>query len=145
MAQVKETKKIVLSELKKQIEEGMKKDELAKFYGLPVTQMTKLLKSAGLEIRKFRRPSFELIDDTEKVTETPNQPEEKTSEVDKNPIAEATVVSEENANLAESTPEGNEPANTEPVEEVANVPNEIPFEDVEEGVVDTLGGLWGQN
>lgn len=136
MAQVKETKKVILSELKKQVEKGMKKDELAKFYGLPVTQMTKLLKSAGLEIRKFRRPLFELIDDTEEVIENPNQPEEKTSEVDENPVAETAENPAENITLAEPSFEG---------DPIANTLSEESFEAVEGAIPDTLGGLWGQN
>lgn len=39
---------------------GMKKAELAKYYGIPVTQMTAALKQAGLKIRKFHHPAFVL-------------------------------------------------------------------------------------
>lgn len=127
--EVKEPKKIVLSVLKKQIEDGMKKDELAEFYGLPMLQMTNILKSLGLQIRKFRRPSYIIIDDTQTTTEDTVQTEEKTSEVDEKPVVETTEVSEENANLAESTPEGNDPVDE-------------PFESVEEPTSDTLGNFW---
>ena len=47
--------------LKEQINSGMKKDQLAAHYGLPVLQMTKVLQQAGLRIRKFKRPQFILI------------------------------------------------------------------------------------
>ena len=55
-------KKSILSA---QVEEGMKKAELAAHYELPVAQMTKVLKAAGLKIRKFHAPKFELEDDME--------------------------------------------------------------------------------
>lgn len=61
----KEPVKIILSVLKKQVEEGMKKKELAEYYGIPETQMTKALKAAGLKIRKFHLPSFKLVEETE--------------------------------------------------------------------------------
>lgn len=48
--------KIKPSVLKEQIDNGMKMKELAEHYGLPVTQMKNVLKTLGLEIRKFRRP-----------------------------------------------------------------------------------------
>lgn len=59
-------KKSILSA---QVEEGMKKAELAAHYELPVAQMTKVLKAAGLKIRKFHAPKFELEDDMEEVSE----------------------------------------------------------------------------
>lgn len=55
--------KISLSTLKKQVENGMKKKQLAEFYGIPEIQVARLLKQAGLKIRKFHTPAFELIDD----------------------------------------------------------------------------------
>ena len=63
---VKETKKISLSELKSLVEGGMKKDAIAAHYNLPMTQVTTLLKQAGLKIRKFHKPAFILEDDLEK-------------------------------------------------------------------------------
>jgi hypothetical protein len=56
--------KIVLSVLKEQVEQGMKRKELAKFYDLPESQMAKVLKKANLTIRKFAIDKFELVDDT---------------------------------------------------------------------------------
>lgn len=68
----KETKKIQLSVLKQQVEVGMKKDELAVYYGLPVTQMTKVLQQAGLKIRKFHKPAFVLENDLEATEKVDN-------------------------------------------------------------------------
>lgn len=60
-------KKSILSA---QIEGGMKKAALAAYYELPVAQITKVLKDAGLTIRKFHAPKYELEDDmTEDVVE----------------------------------------------------------------------------
>ena len=64
MSSEKEVKVIQLSVLKAQVESGMKKKALAEFYGLPMTQMTKALQSAGLKIRKFHNSVFIIKDDT---------------------------------------------------------------------------------
>lgn len=63
--------KISLTTLKKQVEDGMKKSQLAEHYGMSELQVGKLLKQAGLRIRKFHKPAFELVNDEEiaKVTE----------------------------------------------------------------------------
>lgn len=61
--------KITKADLAAKVEEGWKKNKLAEHYGLPMAQMTKVLQSAGLKIRKFHAPKFELIDD-EEVVET---------------------------------------------------------------------------
>lgn len=53
--------RITLSDLTEKVEAGWKKDALAEHYGLPITQMTKALQQAGLRIRKFHRPKFELV------------------------------------------------------------------------------------
>ena len=50
----------------------MKKDELAVYYGLPVTQMTKVLQQAGLKIRKFHKPAFVLENDLEATEKVDN-------------------------------------------------------------------------
>lgn len=55
---------IKISFLEEQVESGMKIKELAQFYELPVAQMKKALKQANLRIRSFRKPQFNLIDDT---------------------------------------------------------------------------------
>lgn len=59
--------RITKSDLTQKVEEGWKKDQLAQHYGLPMSQMTKVLQQAGLQIRKFHRPKFELVDDTVEV------------------------------------------------------------------------------
>lgn len=61
----KEPVKIILSKLKEQVEEGMKRKELAEYYGIAELQMAKALKSAGLKIRKFHLPSFEIVAEEE--------------------------------------------------------------------------------
>ena len=65
MSNEKTPVKISLATLKKQVEEGMKRKELAEYYGIPETQMAKALKSAGLKIRKFHNPAFELVNEAE--------------------------------------------------------------------------------
>lgn len=49
-------------ELASMVESGTKKEAIATYYGLNIAQTTKLLKSAGLKIRKFHAPSFTLVD-----------------------------------------------------------------------------------
>lgn len=60
-----EVKQIKLSELKAQVESGAKLKALAEEYGLPVAQMKKVLKEAGLRIRSLRFPQYQLVDDTQ--------------------------------------------------------------------------------
>jgi hypothetical protein len=55
---------ITLSDLRAKVEAGWKKPQLAEHYGLPQAQVGKLLKQAGLTIRKFHQPKFALVDDT---------------------------------------------------------------------------------
>jgi hypothetical protein len=55
---------ITPSVLKKQVEEGMKLDALAKHYGLPKTQMKNALKQLGLKIRRLQEPKFVFADET---------------------------------------------------------------------------------
>jgi hypothetical protein len=57
--------KIKPSVLKEQIDNGMKMKELAEHYGLPVTQMKNVLKTLGLEIRKFRKPLWVIEEEPE--------------------------------------------------------------------------------
>ena len=63
---------IRLSVLTEQIEAGWKLKPLAEHYGIPVTRMREVLKSADLRIRSFRGPQIELVDDTEEPTLTPS-------------------------------------------------------------------------
>lgn len=57
--------KIKPSVLREQIDNGMKMKELAEHYGLPVTQMKNVLKTLGLEIRKFRKPLWVIEEEPE--------------------------------------------------------------------------------
>lgn len=71
--------------LAKQVNEGMKKPELAKFYDIPVSQMGAALKAAGLKIRKFHAPSFVLVGNSISeqdiiAMETPNDEAPETDE-----------------------------------------------------------------
>ena len=86
------------SELTAMVNEGKKRNEIAAYYGLKEAQMAKVLKAAGLKIRKFHLPTFELVDDsveeTAQVMETPVTQEVlgKTSEVaEETTPVEATV------------------------------------------------------
>ena len=56
---------IKLSVLTEQVNEGWKRATLAEHYGLPETQMAQVLRNAGLKIRKFHAPKYQLVDDTE--------------------------------------------------------------------------------
>lgn len=59
---VKTTKAVSKAELTAMVDSGVKKEQIAKYYGLNNAQTTKLLKSAGLKIRKFHAPAFTLVD-----------------------------------------------------------------------------------
>lgn len=67
-----EIKKSVLAQ---QVEEGWKRKALAEHYGLPETQMAQVLRNAGLKIRKFHAPKYQLVDDTnsEELVEITNE------------------------------------------------------------------------
>lgn len=58
-------KQVKKSELTAMVNEGKKRNEIAAHYGLKESQVAKLLKAAGLKIRKFHLPTFELVDDIE--------------------------------------------------------------------------------
>ena len=61
-------KQVKKSELTAMVNEGKKRNEIAAYYGLKEVQVAKLLKAAGLKIRKFHLPTFELVDDTAEET-----------------------------------------------------------------------------
>jgi hypothetical protein len=62
-----ETKKeVTASEFAKQVEAGMKRSELAEYYGLPETNIAAILKQLGLTIKKTQTPKYVLIDDRPK-------------------------------------------------------------------------------
>ena len=58
----KTAKSISKAELTAMVDAGAKKEAIAQHYGLNTAQTTKLLKSAGLTIRKFHAPAFNLVD-----------------------------------------------------------------------------------
>lgn len=60
-----EIKKSILAQ---QVQDGWKRKALAEHYGLPETQMAQVLRNAGLKIRKFHAPKYQLVDDTEDET-----------------------------------------------------------------------------
>ena len=60
-----EIKKSILAQ---QVQDGWKRKALAEHYGLPETQMAQVLRHAGLQIRKFHAPKYQLVDDTESET-----------------------------------------------------------------------------
>ena len=64
-----EIKKSILAQ---QVEDGWKRKALAEHYGLPEAQMAQVLRDAGLQIRKFHAPKYQLVDDTnsEELAET---------------------------------------------------------------------------
>lgn len=73
---------IDITVLTEQVNKGMKKAELAEFYGIPVTQMTSALKQAGLKIRKFHHPKFVLVNNTtENVGDTAKEEVSKEEEL----------------------------------------------------------------
>ena len=67
--------KIKPSVLKEQIDNGMKMKELAKHYGLPVAQMKNVLKTLGLEIRKFRKPLWVIEEEPEVTSQYHGEPD----------------------------------------------------------------------
>lgn len=70
MSEKKETKTILLSHLREQVNEGMKLKQLAEYYEIPVAQMKRILKQANLRIRSFKGAPVVLIDDEETVEST---------------------------------------------------------------------------
>ena len=60
---MKEQVKISITELTKQVNDGMRKKGIAEFYGIPEFQVGKLLKQANLKIRKIHALGFVLVDD----------------------------------------------------------------------------------
>lgn len=92
-------KQVKKSELTAMVNEGKKRNEIAAHYGLKEAQVAKLLKAAGLKIRKFHLPTFELVDDTvEETAQMMDIPvtEEATAE---EATAQAEAVTEEPAQV----------------------------------------------
>jgi len=59
------TVEIKPSVLREQVEQGMKLDALAEYYGLPKSQMKKALQQLGLKIRRFHEPKFVIVSEEE--------------------------------------------------------------------------------
>ena len=55
-----------------QVRIGWKKDQFAKHYDMPITQVTNMLKALGLKIRKFHKPAF-VIGGSIATTDVPQQ------------------------------------------------------------------------
>ena len=62
-----EVVKIIPSVIRQQIDEGMKMDDLANHYKLPKSQIKKILQTLGLQIRKFHKPKFEIVQEEETI------------------------------------------------------------------------------
>lgn len=58
----KQPTEVSKAKLTAMVDSGLKKEQIAECFGLNMAQTTKLLKSAGLKIRKFHSPAFTLID-----------------------------------------------------------------------------------
>ena len=110
---------IDITVLTEQVNKGMKKAELAEFYGIPVTQMTSALKQAGLKIRKFHHPKFVLVDNTKEGTIT--DVTEETSKVEDGVIGDL---------FSQDTEEVQEKDTKEVLVEKENTsPNSVSWED----------------
>ena len=92
MAEEREIPQIRASVLAQQVNEGWKRKALAEHYGLPETQMAQLLKDAGLTIRKFHAPKYQLIEDREDNTEEAG---EDVNVVESEVVVEETVEAKE--------------------------------------------------
>ena len=118
-------KQVKKSELTAMVNEGKKRNEIAAHYGLKEAQVAKLLKAAGLKIRKFHLPTFELVDDTVEETAQMMDDIPVTQEVlDMNPdlAAEGVQVGETIQVTAEATAE----EVTAQTEAVAEEPAQVP-------------------
>ena len=73
-----ETKKpvqIVPSVFRAQVASGMKRAELAAYYGLPETNIASALKQLGLTIKKTQTPKFVIVNEETPKAESDNLPE----------------------------------------------------------------------
>ena len=75
-----------------QVRIGWKKDQFAKHYDMPMTQVTNMLKALGLKIRKFHKPAF-VIGGSIATTDVPQQNIETQETVE-----EVAEVNQENNN-----------------------------------------------
>ena len=103
----KQPVKIVLSELKEKVQNGAKRKALAEYYGISEVQMAKALKSAGLKIRNFHAPAFEIVEDLT---------ENKAPEIQAVPFEEAGQIQM----LQDIAEEEEEEAQEDPIPQVEN-------------------------
>ena len=54
---------ISITKLTSQVNDGMRKKEISEYYNIPEFQVGKMLKQAGLKIRKIHAPAFVLVND----------------------------------------------------------------------------------
>ena len=59
-----ETKKITRSEFTSLVNQGLKKAQIAEFFGIPKSKVAEILKTWGLRIKATRSAGVLLIDDT---------------------------------------------------------------------------------
>ena len=91
-----EIKKSVLVQ---QVQDGWKRKALAEHYGLPEAQMAQVLRNAGLQIRKFHAPKYQLVDDTDS-----EESVEVTNEGNNEVVGEDVNVLQENTQQEVVTP-----------------------------------------
>ena len=117
-------KQVKKSELTAMVNEGKKRNEIAAHYGLKEAQVAKLLKAAGLKIRKFHLPTFELVDDTVEEEATMMDIPVTQEVLDMNPglAAEGVQVGETIQVTAEATAEEVAAQREAATEEPAQVP-----------------------
>ena len=117
-------KQVKKSELTAMVNEGKKRNEIAAHYGLKEAQVAKLLKAAGLKIRKFHLPTFELVDDTAEETAQMMDIPVTQEVLDMNPdlAAEGVQVGETIQVTAEATAEEIAAQREAATEEPAQVP-----------------------
>lgn len=84
---------ISLSKLEEQINSGMKRKEIAEFYGLPESNVAKILKDNGLQIRKFHEPKYVIVDDRE--NSEPEEQKEATATFDFDRVDEVSEIQDE--------------------------------------------------
>ncbi len=69
-----ETKKITRSEFTSLVNQGLKKAQIAEFFGIPKSKVAEILKTWGLRIKATRSAGVLLIDDTVDTNESIPEP-----------------------------------------------------------------------
>lgn len=96
----REIKKIDFPTLKKQVDDGWKREQIAEHWGLTIAATRRLLKDANLRLRPTRYPVYELVglETEDSVTDVTEEIIEDTVE---NTLEETST--EETTNLEESS------------------------------------------